>query len=361
MKKKGLIIATIVMVLVLAVSLTTATYAWFTTTAATTIESITVKAAAGADVKVGMKADNTYAAGANQDAFVSGSLTWADSATPWTGDPGMGFELNTGLSLASIAKATGYGTPSTLSYTADQTASVTPGHYVRVNDAYIAITSENQSTYTSETTTYTASGTAGTAGKFTPGTSSGETIIKASGSSSAVYDATSVEAAIQNTDYLHFVLGVSPSIATIDTITVSLFVNPGTNKNAIGVEAALYCYYSIDGGSFAGGQIYTTYGENTAITYNTTKTNISQASTVGAALNAHYNVATYTDTTVLNAGWKEIDIPFGTTNTAMAADTVHQVEIYIFYDGTDTDCINSALGSECGILFSITNTKVGGQ
>ena len=33
MKKKGLIVATIVMVLVLAVSLTTATYAWFTASA----------------------------------------------------------------------------------------------------------------------------------------------------------------------------------------------------------------------------------------------------------------------------------------------------------------------------------------
>ena len=39
MKKKGLIIATIVMVLVLAVSLTTATYAWFTLSDVTKIDA----------------------------------------------------------------------------------------------------------------------------------------------------------------------------------------------------------------------------------------------------------------------------------------------------------------------------------
>ena len=110
MKKKGLIIATIVMVLVLAVSLTTATYAWFTTTSATKVENITISAAAGADVKIGvLEGGLSYNSSANQDSFISGDVTIGSSGATG-GEPGLGSNLNTGLSLATIAKATGMGT-----------------------------------------------------------------------------------------------------------------------------------------------------------------------------------------------------------------------------------------------------------
>ena len=121
MKKKGLIVATIVMVLVLAVSLTTATYAWFTTTSATKVENISISAAAGADVKIGVLSTGlAYNSSANQDSFISGDVT-IGAAGATGGEPGLGSNLNTGLSLSTIAKATGMGTANTTTYTADGT------------------------------------------------------------------------------------------------------------------------------------------------------------------------------------------------------------------------------------------------
>ena len=76
MKKKGLIVATIVMVLVLAVSLTTATYAWFTQSNVTTIDGFGIEVAASAAVNIGLKKNNTYDAQASADAFVSGTVNW---------------------------------------------------------------------------------------------------------------------------------------------------------------------------------------------------------------------------------------------------------------------------------------------
>lgn len=377
MKKKGLIISTIVMVVVLIASLTTATYAWFTTTNATTVDSIAVKAAAGADVKVGMARSNAYVAGASQDAFVSGGLSWDKDGgqNKWTGDDGMGFELSTGLALNSIAKATGYGS----AYADGETyvANAQGTYYQLTSDSSYTTTEPTEETKENYTLCETANtpytglavgdpikyvkGTPGVANKFNPSTSSGGTIVKASGTTSTVYDPTSVDQAEENKDYLHFVMAVSPSKTGIKSITISLFVNPGTNKNALGVEAALYCYYKKDAGSWEGGEIYDNYtpqgGSQTTITYNTTKSNIQAASTIGAALNALHIVETYTDSTTLNAGWREIDVTFS-ENAGLTVDQVYQVEFYIFYDGTDADCINSALGSECGILFSITNEVV---
>ena len=54
MKKKGLIVATIMMVLVLAVSLTTATYAWFSTTASATVDDLEIKTQAADGLQIAM-------------------------------------------------------------------------------------------------------------------------------------------------------------------------------------------------------------------------------------------------------------------------------------------------------------------
>ena len=72
MKKKGLIVATIVMVLVLAVSLTTATYAWFTTSDSTSIEGFNLTVVAGNAMNIGLNKQGytSYSAGATADNFV---------------------------------------------------------------------------------------------------------------------------------------------------------------------------------------------------------------------------------------------------------------------------------------------------
>ncbi len=60
MKKKGIIVATIVMVLVLAVSLTTATYAWFNSQAQATVENLTIQTNAATGVQIAVYEGNKY-------------------------------------------------------------------------------------------------------------------------------------------------------------------------------------------------------------------------------------------------------------------------------------------------------------
>ena len=55
MKKKGLIISTVVMVVVLIASLTTATYAWFTAADSVKVDSISLSVKSSAKVNVGVK------------------------------------------------------------------------------------------------------------------------------------------------------------------------------------------------------------------------------------------------------------------------------------------------------------------
>ena len=73
MKKKGLIISTVVMVVVLIASLTTATFAWFTAETQTKIDGFDIEVAAGSAVVVGFKSGENWnqlaAAGALSDSL----------------------------------------------------------------------------------------------------------------------------------------------------------------------------------------------------------------------------------------------------------------------------------------------------
>ena len=361
MKKRGLIVATIVMVLVLAVSLTTATYAWFTTSSQTTIDSIGIKAAAGADVKIGVKTNNTYTEGASADAFVSGSVNFTadinnqDKGT-WAGDAGLGFELNTNLTLDAIAKATGYGTPAEFTYTVipGSTAAThnVKGYYWKDGETYRACPGTpapaDGAYYSRDVKTGT-----GEAAKFVPGTSADKQIVKASGNGpDDKYDKSSVEAATINTDYLHFVLGLAASKEGITSISLNMIVNPGQRGTTLGVEGALYFYYKIDDGSWEKVEVYEGHS------YTTTKSTISTGKTIGEALNAYYSTDTYSDDTMLNDGYEVVAVKIGDGSTPLTVDQVYQIEFYIFYDGTDADCVNAALGSECEVLFQVTDTEV---
>jgi hypothetical protein len=78
MKKKGLIISTIVMVVVLVASLTTATYAWFSANAEVTVDSLNVRTTAADGLQIAMTNSTVDVS------RVSGSLEYGNSG--WTGD-----------------------------------------------------------------------------------------------------------------------------------------------------------------------------------------------------------------------------------------------------------------------------------
>ena len=73
MKKKGLIISTVVMVVVLIASLTTATYAWFTVSSTTTVDGFNLEVVSSNILNIGLKANTTYEDDASASSFVSGN------------------------------------------------------------------------------------------------------------------------------------------------------------------------------------------------------------------------------------------------------------------------------------------------
>ena len=145
----------------------------------------------------------------------------------------------------------------------------------------------------------------------------------------------------------------STCFENIDSIALNLFVNPTGSKTTIGVEASLYFYYRVNNGAWVAKQVY-----GDPYKQSTLRTTISTASTIGAVLTDEYSQS-YDDKTALNDGYAFIPIVVEATGAAFAVDEITQIEFYIFYDGTDADCVNAALGSECEVLFYITNTTVG--
>lgn len=119
MKKKGLIVATIVMVLVLAVSLTTATYAWFSSQASARVDDLQITTAAADGLQIAMT--NTPQ---STEGMVSGDLDY--ELNRWTGNDGWGSFLGftavqtaTGQWEDAVAKVNGSGqteTGETLTY-----------------------------------------------------------------------------------------------------------------------------------------------------------------------------------------------------------------------------------------------------
>ena len=111
MKKKGLIISTVVMVVVLIASLTTATYAWFTTSASTSISGFDVAVVAGNTINIGLKGAN-YNAGTSADEFVSGSCAYVPGTNAfgsWTGDASLSPTISdTGVYWGEQSKAVGF-------------------------------------------------------------------------------------------------------------------------------------------------------------------------------------------------------------------------------------------------------------
>ena len=92
MKKRGLIVATIVMVLVLAVSLTTATYAWFTSDAEAKVDGVTIKTQAATGVQIAVYQGST---------FYNGDMRYANAT--WESDT-EGFGSLLDFSEVSIGK-----------------------------------------------------------------------------------------------------------------------------------------------------------------------------------------------------------------------------------------------------------------
>ncbi len=110
MKKKGLIISTVVMVVVLIASLTTATYAWFNSTAAAKVDGIVMSTQSATSLQIGLLkngGDGNMTAPQQQSDLIYGSgVKWV--STEWQGSAhgvGSSITFDSTTTLAALSKS----------------------------------------------------------------------------------------------------------------------------------------------------------------------------------------------------------------------------------------------------------------
>ena len=363
MKKKGLIISTIVMVVVLIASLTTATYAWFTTDSKATISSISINTASASNVQVGLRTAGATGANLWTDApsaanFKNGSVGF-NGLTVTGSTNSLGSSITSSLNLSGLTKAVG---------TALRTG--TQGNYeYEVDASSFDLATENH------------------------------VMIAANGSyANSAWSFTNVDEAKPNStpgaqqsdppvigDYVDWVIGFMPTKNNVDTITFNVTVNPG-EKPTLGLLAALHLRWSWDGTTYYDVDLYgsdngqNTIRESVASTHlatggpeaNATFKDLNSATNATIALAASATVTqsattlggnsgmitNVTDDTELSAGALNYAITIGTAETALTINKIHQMHFQLYYAGYDVDCVNDGTGAGATIYFTISNTTV---
>lgn len=337
MKKKGLIVATIVMVLVLAVSLTTATYAWFTVSEVTTIQAFDISVVANNAVNIGVKSDNTYNANPTADMFRNGTVDYAPDPAgsigggDWeNGSVGLGATLNHGIEWGAQSAAVGL-----------TTATLAPAEG---QDGYFTgATSNNTGLWNKvaeEDETLTA--IAANAGKA--GTIDLAQVSKAVANKGGTRY-TADEGETPSGDYAYLFLGAAPTKALESNELVILITGDQNKGTIVGILSAVHVAYRVNGGRNSEG---TLTGEWTDVelfgnsnNYNTLLANVT-CNLTEAQANA-YKVS-YGENAPTKGAWAIV-----IDDLAIAQGAIDQIEIVIYIAGSDTDCRDEALGAEGSI------------
>ena len=333
MKKKGLIISTVVMVVVLIASLTTATYAWFTASAETTIEKIDFSVSSGSDVSIGLSSTNTYQAGASSGAFRSGTTTIGNTyattdtnntsvpnavlqAGPgyWDGNEGLGNKIDMQLSLTNMTKAVGTGKSGA---TADGTFNLAAIRTLATADNTGMVVSEGL-------------GTSASKNGATP--------------------------AYGQKDYLDVVIGVQAAAADLWSIVCNVTINPNANDIDLGMNAAIHVAWAIDGMIDADtpkNQVVDAYGSNH---YNKTTASLAKTLVGGKTNTVDFGG---NESQTLNNGATNVPITIASTAGGTAyldRSTIYQIHLLIWIDGIDGDCNDQAKGVSSSIYINFSTT-----
>lgn len=239
MKKKGLIISTVVMVVVLIASLTTATYAWFTASNKTEIKGFDVSVVSGNAVNIGMKKTYGFADSATPDLFATGDVTFT---VPTGGSTGAGNVNNPGE-----WGGTSDGFSATLNHNINwgsqkQAVGVT---------AEADVTADNVQTKTNITnTTYWVNhNTDKGVVTYLNNNANKRTVVaanKAQGEDKLVEQKLARANIGENDgdagDYAHFILGVQPTKA-LSRNNFVITVSPSTSTSTLGVLASIHVAY----------------------------------------------------------------------------------------------------------------------
>ena len=356
MKKKGLIVATIVMVLVLAVSLTTATYAWFTVTDVTTIDAFEISVVAGNAVNVGVKTDNTYEGTVTANDFMNGTVTYKPGTAgtigggTWEdGTVGLGARIDHDIAWGAQSAAVGI-TNVTLAQKQvmgdHDTNPETPEQLVDVPGYWTGATNGN-------------TGLWGTTG----------TVIAANASASTGDDAelTDVTKAMANKDgvryvadtdgtrigdYAYLYIGASPTKALSSNELVILIDGSQSEGQIVGILSAIHVAYRVNGGTGAdkANNIAGTWTDLDVFSEDDTQTAETEdfhyddylssvdCNLTSAQANAY--AESYKKTAPTTSAWA-ITIPL----TALTQGEIDQIEIVIYIAGADEDCRDEAKGA----------------
>ena len=335
MKKKGLIISTVVMVVVLIASLTTATYAWFTASAETTIEKIDFSVSSGSDVSIGLSSTNTCQPGASSSAFRSGTTTIGTTyattdekgtSVPnavlqegndyWQGNGGLGNRIDMQLSLTNMTKAVGTGKSGK---TADGTFNLAAIRTLATADATGMVVSEGLATSAFENNASPAYG---------------------------------------QKDYLDVVIGVQAAAADLYSIVCNVTINPSANDIDLGMNAAIHVAWAIGGmigADTPANQVVDAYGDKH---YNTTTASLAKT-LVGNRTNTVDFGGNASQT--LNNGATNVPITIAESETKTGTDyldrsTIYQIHLLIWIDGIDGDCNDQAKGVSSSIYINFGTT-----
>lgn len=322
MKKKGLIISTVVMVVVLIASLTTATYAWFTASSAVTVNPIDLTVRSSAVVSVGVKTTTGLADSTANDYMYSdiNRPTGAEGNTvSWEGGiTGLGQVLN--LNELKIVPEMALGTASgtTGSYTVDSSAT-------DLNNFL----------------------------KDTPS----KTFIKAPASSTddKVADSSKAVVANANVDYLDATIGVAANKDGIKGMYVKVVVTANDTAPIIGMNAAIHIVFQNYKGTIIDVQPFGSETDATnKVEYKTQKTT-GTFGTVANDADKNYGIVTKNGTTLTSTFYFWV----ATSDTAFAYDgsVVKNFRILMYIDGADTDCNSDALGSSANVAISFDGTE----
>lgn len=313
MKKKGLIISTVVMVIVLIASLTTATYAWFSSTSQAVVGDIGMSATAAEGLVIG--AANKANPATRMD-YDNGAVKW--NGTGWINDsnthglgavvtPQMDQEAEGGGGTESVAlafKLSKAATKKTAAHTADAVKDLTNG-----------------------------------------------TFIKAEGNDTVV-NATTWEKATVNEDYLDLTLGVAPSSDKQVSQVICTLTVTATDKANVEMAAAIHFDIIVTAPDGAETTVATDLDAYTGL--ETTTTGFSKAKEGDVTQGTYsYDNGTWTYKFVV------ADKAAGLEANATTLD-IAKVKVVAWIEGTDASCTvaNTGLdsGATIGLAFDYVKT-----
>ncbi|MGN1458543.1 MAG: hypothetical protein ACI4XP_11450 [Acutalibacteraceae bacterium] len=320
MKKKGLIISTVVMVVVLIASLTTATYAWFTTTASTSIEGFAVSVAAGNVMNIGLNKQGytSYNASATADSFVSGNCEYQSDSTAgqfaagyWTGEvESLGSTITHNIMWGDQEKAVGFSSDAA------------------VGDSAANATFANTKLITQPSWTHA---------------------VKANGDSTkftgvAEYANANVTSDGKAGDFVYMFLGAQPTKA-IQTNTNRLYVviQPQGNGTTNGIAAAIHVAYKVNAAENWTDVDFSEVAEQDHKSYSQPR-NGNSAVIYGDYHSADgFTGGSYDSDTLQTIFTGAVVVPITLSEwNGTGSAPLDQIQLVIYLAGADSDCVDAA-------------------